>query len=91
MAKELRAAERRLERSYWRCAEAFGVPLEAVTVRLRRAADCRIDGEVTLAGDPASLPRLKAAVDQYSPALKALRRRMPVSLGLVLTASRGGA
>ena len=86
MARELRAAERRLERSYRRYAEAFGVALDGVSVRLRRAADCRIDGVVTLAGDPASLRRLKAAVDQSSPALKALRRRSPVSLGLELSA-----
>jgi hypothetical protein len=86
MATELKAAERRLERSYRRYAEAFGVVLDGVTVSLERAADCRIDGVVTLAGDPALLRRLKAVVDQRSPALKALRRRAPVSLGLELSA-----
>jgi hypothetical protein len=55
-------------------------------VSLERAADCRIDGVVTLAGDPVLLRRLKAVVDQRSPALKALRRRAPVSLGLELSA-----
>jgi hypothetical protein len=86
MSAELKAAERRLERSYRRYAETFGVALDGVTVRLRRTADCRIDGVVTLAGDPDSLRRLKAAVDRRSPALKALRRRTPVTLGLELAA-----
>jgi hypothetical protein len=84
MTTELTAAERRLERSYRRYAEAFGVTLDDVTVRLRRTADCRIDGVVTLAGDVDALRRLKAAVDRRSPALKALRRRTPVTLGLEL-------
>ena len=86
MGTELKAAERRLERSYRRYAEAFGVALDDVTVQLRRTCDCRIDGVVTRAGDPDSLRRLKAAVDRRSPALKALRRRAPVTLGLELAA-----
>ena len=86
MATELRAAERRLEQAYRSCAEAYGVALDGVSVRLVHAADCRIEGVVTLAGDPAKLRRLKAAVDRTSPALKALRRRAPVCLGLELSA-----
>jgi len=85
MATGLRAAERRLERAYRSCAAAHGVALDGVSVRLARAAGCRIEGVVTLAGDPAKLRRLKAAVDRTSPALKALRRSAPVSLGLELS------